>query len=355
MNSMKKLFLIIFSMFLLSGCYDDYVRDYDYSGVYIAYQYDVRTFVVGEGMKFEIGTVLGGVINNTKDRIVKFRIDDNLVNGDLKEFSYILNEEEGLVEEGSSFTAIDGMYGRAPVGDLSESYVTKLFQDLSLTGLAVMPSDYYMLSDTETMVIKNGWHTGTVTVKADSAAFLADPITKEPYYAFGFRIESADADTVLRSKSFSIIAVKYENMLFGNYWHGGVTTIRDDATGDIISTDVYPTSIPQDENRVYTLTTSAPFALTTNRLGNGSGSLLLTQDGGKITVTSADGSKTIEEIEGGSTFNQAKLLQNRKLYLNYKYGNGDGTSTFVQDTLTFRNRIRDGVNEWQDENPQHYE
>ena len=32
----------------------------------------------------------------------------------------------------------------------------------------------------------------------------------------------------------------------------------------------------------------------------------------------------------------------------------DGTVTEVTDTLTFRNRIRDGVNEWQDENPQHY-
>ncbi len=351
---MKKLLMIISSVFLLPGCYDDYVRDYDYSGIYVAYQYDVRTFVVGEGMKFEIGTVLGGVIDNTRDRIVRFRVDDNLVNGDLKEFSNTFDEEEGIATEATSFTAIDGMYGLAPAGDLSESYVTRLFQDLNLTGLAVLPTDYYMLSDTEKMTIKSGWHTGTVTVKADSAAFLSDPITKEPYYAFGFRIESADADTVLLSKSFSVIAVKYENMLFGNYWHGGVTTVRDNVTGEIISTDVYPTAIPQDENRIYTLTTSSPLSLTTNRMGNQTGSLLLTQDGGKIIVGSADGSKTIEEIEGGSTFNQARLLQNRKLYLNYKYDNGDGTTTYVQDTLTFRNRIRDGVSEWQDENPEHY-
>lgn len=30
------------------------------------------------------------------------------------------------------------------------------------------------------------------------------------------------------------------------------------------------------------------------------------------------------------------------------------TVSYVTDTLTFRNRIRDGVNEWQDENPDHY-
>ena len=49
-----------------------------------------------------------------------------------------------------------------------------------------------------------------------------------------------------------------------------------------------------------------------------------------------------------------RQLQNRKLFLNYRFANGDGTTTYVQDTLTFRNRIRDGVNEWQDENPEHY-
>ena len=50
-----------------------------------------------------------------------------------------------------------------------------------------------------------------------------------------------------------------------------------------------------------------------------------------------------------------RQLQNRKLFLHYRYPNGDGTFTVVRDTLTFRNRIRDGVNEWQDENPKNYD
>ena len=37
-----------------SGCYDDYVEDYDHSGVYVAYQYDLRSFIVGEEMSFEL-------------------------------------------------------------------------------------------------------------------------------------------------------------------------------------------------------------------------------------------------------------------------------------------------------------
>ena len=38
-----------------------------------------------------------------------------------------------------------------------------------------------------------------------------------------------------------------------------------------------------------------------------------------------------------------------------KYVNSDGNTCYAQDTLTFRNRLRDGVNEWQDENPSHYQ
>jgi len=59
--------------------------------------------------------------------------------------------------------------------------------------------------------------------------------------------------------------------------------------------------------------------------------------------------------DGESTYNNTKLLQERKLILKYKFTNTVNTFTYhCTDTLTFRNRIRDGVNEWQDENPSHY-
>jgi hypothetical protein len=82
--------------------------------------------------------------------------------------------------------------------------------------------------------------------------------------------------------------------------------------------------------------------------------MILSLNGPDITVTAATGSTYAFEPNGSSTYNQAKLLQNRKILLNYKYVNGDGNTCYAQDTLTFRNRIRDGVNEWQDENPSHY-
>ena len=80
----------------------------------------------------------------------------------------------------------------------------------------------------------------------------------------------------------------------------------------------------------------------------------LTLDGTNIVVSTNTGSTFAVLPDGTSTFNRAKLLQNRKILLNYKYVNAAGNTCYAQDTLTFRNRIRDGVSEWQDENPANY-
>ena len=64
--------------------------------------------------------------------------------------------------------------------------------------------------------------------------------------------------------------------------------------------------------------------------------------------------------ENLSSFNRAKLLQSRKIVLNYTYTVPGavpligGYTYHCTDTLTFRNRMRDGVNEWMDEDLSHY-
>ena len=73
-----------------------------------------------------------------------------------------------------------------------------------------------------------------------------------------------------------------------------------------------------------------------------------------ITVSPVEGATYSVEPDGESMFLRSKLLQDRKIALKYKYEK-DGLVYHATDTLTFRNRIRDGVNEWQDENPEHYE
>ncbi len=110
-----------------------------------------------------------------------------------------------------------------------------------LTELQPLPANYYTLSNTSQIVIKKGWHTGTVTLKVDSTAFLSDPETIKAKYVLPLYINTADADTILESYRSLKVGIKYEHMLFGNYLHGGVTTVKD-ASGTTINTIKYITS-----------------------------------------------------------------------------------------------------------------
>ncbi|MGD9555892.1 MAG: DUF1735 domain-containing protein [Mangrovibacterium sp.] len=324
---MNRIATLLILAVLAAGCYDDYIKDYDYDGVYFPYQEDVRTFVVGEGMKIKFGAALGGVRDNDRDRLVTYALDNSLIS-----------------------PATLALLQASPA-----AYVKNAFAGVS--ELKLLPVNYYSLSDNSRIVIKQGEHSGTVTLTPDSAKFLSDPATLTATYAIPLRITQADADTVLKSKEYAVIGLKYENMLFGNYWHGGVTIVKD-ATGNAIDTLLYPTTIPSPEAKIWKLTTAGPFNLTTNGVSDVSSStnpeMQLTLNGGTITISAVEGA-TFEVVpDGQSAFNQAKLLQDRKIFLNYKYQNDAGNWCYAKDTLTFRNRIRDGVNEWQDENPSHY-
>jgi len=323
---MKKILILLFVSVFLNACYDDYVKDYDYDGVYFPYQLDVRTLVVGEGMKIQLGVALGGVSDNVKDRVVNYQIDNSLIN------AQTLASMKGAAN-----------YIKIAVNPVAE--------------LKLMPANYYQLSDAGKFVIKAGQHSGTVTLKADSAKFLADLSTLVATYALPLRITSADADSVLKAKNYAVIGLKYENMLFGNYWHGGVT-VEKDAAGAVVKTIPYYTAVNAPTSKAWTLTTVEPMALTSNGYADVTNptkqEMKLTLSGGKITVSSLPGATVQILPDGDCSFNQAKLLQNRKIFLKYKYVNAAGNTCYAQDTLTFRNRIRDGVNEWQDENKANY-
>jgi len=323
---MKKIFAFLFLVTALSSCYESYIKDYIYDGVYFPYQVDVRTLVVGEGMKINFGVALGGVSDNTRDRVVNYTIDNSMINA----------------------TTLAAMKGGA-------TYIKAATDPVSV--LKLLPANYYTLSDNSKFVIKQGQHAGAVTLKADSAKFLADAATLVATYALPVKITTADADTVLESKNYAVIGLKYENMLFGNYWHGGVT-VEKKPDGTVASTTPYYTAINGPTSKAWSLTTVAPFELTSNGYSDITSStgteMKLTQNGGTITISSVAGAAFPIIQDGACTFNQSKLLQDRKIYLKYKYVNAAGNTCYATDTLTFRNRVRDGVNEWQDENPGHY-
>ena len=111
---------------------------------------------------------------------------------------------------------------------------------------------------------------------------------------------------------------------------------------------------------MWTLTTETPHTLTANAVGNELNGtkaqlrLTVDEDSGAVTVSAVEGATYVVEPDGECRFNQARLLQDRKIFLSYKYVKA-GETWHVKDTLTFRNRIRDGVNEWQDENQEAYQ
>jgi hypothetical protein len=324
---MKKVLIFLLLSVATVSCYEDYITDFTYSAIYFPYQIDVRTFVVGEGMKVEVGAALGGVRSNTKDRNVTFGLDNSLVDNSLQ-----------LRMRGAS------------------DYIKLYIPDPAVSAILPMPANYYTLTNPNTMVIKEGQHMGSIYVKADSAAFLGDPLTINSQYVIPFKIIKADADSILEPKKTAVIGFRYENMLFGKYWHGGSALVNRPLKAD--TTMKYFTTVPSAETKIWTLKTASPNTLYANGYFDQTTSkneMLLTLNGNSVTVTTLTGSTNPISGEGTSTFNRSKLLQERKIFLKYTYTNATNGYTYhCTDTLTFRNRIRDGINEWQDENPSHY-
>ena len=323
---MKKFIAFIVLSLAMVSCYEDYILDYTFTAVYFPYQIDVRTFVVGEGMKIEVGAALGGVRQNTIDRDVSFIFNGTLLPDALAKMK---------------------VAGQPYIKDATAAVTT----------LVQMPSNYYTISDPGTMVIRKGWHSGSVVIKPDSVNFLTDSLkTIDASYALPFYITAADADSILEPKRTNVVGLKFENMLFGNYWHGGAALINRPGKSD--TTIVYVTSIPTAESNVWKLKTVGPRTLVSNGYFNQTTSkdeLKVVLKGTKVYVSAAAGSSFAYTADGESNFNAPKLLQNRKLILRYKYTNaGNGWTYHCTDTLTFRNRLRDGINEWYDENPAHY-
>jgi hypothetical protein len=329
---MKKLIAFIVVSIAMVSCYEEYLLDYPYTGIYFPIQQDVRTFVVGEGMQFKVGATLGGVRQNTVDRNVTFSLNTELI------------------------TAVR----LASMKSASQNHIKN--PTATVAALELLPATYYSLSNNSTMVIKSGLHTGTVTVKADSAAYLADSLKtcRISTYVLPFYINDADADTVLESRRYNVVGTMFENMLFGNYWHGGSAQVDRSAAGKADTTIKYYTTIPIPENRIWTLTTTGPTTLSCNgyfnaTVGAGKKHMNLVLKGTKIYLSDGTDATYTFAPDGACTFNKSKLLQDRRIYLKYQFTDAAGNIYHCTDTLRFRNRIRDGINEWQDENPSHYE
>jgi len=296
---MRKLFILLIIVGLFSSCYDEFRFDHVFTSVAFSSADGGsnitgvmhRTVVKNEGLKMDIGINLTGVLENEEERWAEFTIDPTLMDA----------------------------------------------EKVKSAGYELLPSNYYSLSDTK-FIIKAGEILGKVTLTLDSAKFVNDPKALKHIYAIPLRLTSTSEDSINSTLNTKVIVIKYINHYEGFYDQTG-TLIEYDAKGVQTSTSALKnvlnfTTLSLDSvvsDGMFNMTGAAYtmkiFAKSDNTvyLGNTIGSAK--------NVVTPDGSNTYDPLT--STFT-----------LNYKVTTDSGAYKKVSATLKWRNRLRDGINEW---------
>jgi hypothetical protein len=311
------------SLILLSGCENEEQSfpDYGRTTVYFAYQYPLRTIVLGNDETFD------NAIDNQHKCIIK--------------------------------ATMGGVYGNGSNPTVDITVVNSLCDDLSFTGggnVVPMPSSYYnLLSDK--IVIPKGEISGGVEVQLTDA-FFADPKSIETTYVIPLVMSNVqNADSILSGtpnvenpdrcvagnwsvapKDYILYAVKYVNPWDAVYLRRGVDQVTaGGATSTIVRHEKYV-----ENNELCEFTT-----LSLNKAGwawEGGGQacdLILTfNDNNECTLStetpecSVSGSgKYVEKGEKNSFNNKDRDV----LYLDYTINLG--TQTYAtKDTLVMRDR-----------------
>ena len=302
---MKKYnYIIIILLAILIGCekYEDYQVDFDYSTVYFPYQQPLRTLVMGDGLNFEVGVVLGGRRDNQQQETVQYEIDSSL---------------------------------------------------LKDTGFELLPDDYFSLSNEKEMIIPAGSIHGRVTVTLDSSKFLNNELSHLNTYALPFKITETSVDSILQGfyneatesydifpKDYTIVVVKYINEYHGTYYHKGKEYIFDPENNPV-DTIIYSSRNLVD-NSTWDIITTAPFEVITTGIGkNSSGNspndyaMKLIVDGTEVSFMNVEESQSaITSVVGESGIYN---VEDKEFYLEYSYTDDDFVHE-VTDTLVFRDK-----------------
>lgn len=302
--------LIVLLLIGMIGCkYDDSYLDAKLPktmAYFASYQEYNRTVIVGEGLHFQIGAAMSGVLTNPKDQTVSFQIPSVL-------------------------------------------------HKTSLTDARVLlPTSYYnsaALGSTITATIPKGKFLGYFTIQFDSVAFLSDPLSvyKDPInstvgYTIPVQIVSTSLDSIEKGLDTIKVSVRYMAGVDGYYLYQ--TGVQKEVAGSIIPaktiTDNYPN---ESDNSAWRLLTVGPFtvkatsavsAFTTGLAFN------LTVQNGSITYTSIAGQPVVTPE---STNSYDPTTRDFTLNYNYKKAGIPDTTYHVSGKLIFRNRLVDRVNE----------
>ena len=312
MKNMKNLLFCVFQtvavVVVLSGMascqFDDQEDKYNYSTVVFVNQDYNRNLIVGEGLKMKVGVSLVGLVSNKEERIVQYKVDPSL-----------LDEVEGK---------------------------------------KILPPDCYTLGHPSQIVIPKGKMDGYLSVKIDSAKFLAAPEALTGEYVLPIRIESVPSvDTLIAGRDFIRISLSYFAKQFGNYHYSGEV---DKYLGIVLFNSYFYDHNPNDNNSFRFLETVSP---TTFRMvadprnaddpaKDISFLIQVTTNGTEVTILPDPDSPTEVSATGNCTYDP----RNRRFHLEYTWKDEEGADCYAVEDLTFRNRIYDDqgnqiyINEW---------
>lgn len=289
---------------VFSCAYDDFREDYVYSTVYFPNQINKRNFVEDEVSTIKIGVVLGGKRFNTINERVNFIIEDET-----------------------------GMSG---------------------TDYELLPEKYYSLNNTEEFIIEAGTFQGEIEMNIDPS-FFEDSQAVNDHYALLFKLRETSVDSILPGKDSLILIIGFESRYFGNYYHNGQVIRTDTLDGSIVDTITYHQDEPVT-NRVnnWHMETRASNTLSVNGIANYApsditGFLIRVNDSYNLEILEdtsliSEGYEwKVKQLEGSNYY----APETRQFYLNYEFTDfSTGYRCFAVDTLLFRNRILDGVNQW---------
>lgn len=293
MKIIKLLFIIPVVALMFSSCeeYEDYMKDYEITGVYFGTQKPLRTIVARENMQFKFGAVLGGKRENKVDEWAKFMIDPELLNTTPNADAFVL-----------------------------------------------LPESYYSLSNDSVIIIPKGAVMGDVTVTLNREAFTSDPDAISNTYALPLRLTSTSADTILSgneetpSKDYTIIVVKYISPNHGYYYHKGVQQELGGA-GEVVKETAYSKK-DLVLNELWQLSTAALNVVQTSGAGTFSGGndnfqITLTDDNAVVVESRA--SSAIDILTASGQYDASA----KSFYLQYEFERG-GVVYNATDTLILR-------------------
>ena len=312
---------------MISSCRNQDVEfpDFDYSTVYFAYQYPVRTIVLGEDLydtsldnqhKFEIYATMGGVYSNDKQITIDIAVDNSLTNN-------------------MFFSAGN------PVMPMPANYYTLAANQIKLDknfqgAVGVQLSEAFFADKNS---LKN---TYVVPLKMTNVNNADSILSGNPKYSGALRGNPADWDVL--PKDFVLYCVKFINQWHANYLRRGVDQITINGTSKTVVRHKQYVENDELSNLISASLMSNEFPVSVE---NAEGvkqtcTLLLTFDSSnKITVSTttegytATGSGTfVPKGEKNSWGNKDRDV----VYLNYNITSNSGVVYATKDTLVVQGR-----------------